>query len=294
MSTRTILITGANTGIGAACARALAEPGVHLVLACRSEAKTAPVLADLRARGAEATFLPLDLGDLASARACARAFLAKHERLDLLFNNAGIAGARGLTKDGFELAFGTNHLGHFELTLGLLPALESARGRVVNVSSGNHYHARRFDLSRVRSSTRSVTGLPEYSLSKLCNVLFTAELRRRHPSLQFTSVHPGAIASDIWRRVPRPFRSWLRVLLRMRTVEEGARPLLLAASAPAADLPLYFHGLAPRAVNPLALREDLAKELWDMSERACLDALGPRAAEPRAAEARPAAQALPN
>lgn len=276
MTARAILITGANTGIGAACARALAGPGVHLFLACRSEEKTRPVLDDLRARGAAATFLPLDLGDLAKARACARVFRERHDRLDVLVNNAGLAGARGLTADGFEVTFGTNHLGHFELTLGLLPALEAARGRVVNVSSGNHYHPRRLDLSRAREPTRSRTGLDEYSLSKLCNVLFTAELRRRSPATTATSVHPGRIASDIWRRVPRPFRSLLPFVLRMRTVEDGARPLVLAADAPAEGLPLYFHRLAARAPNPLAEREDLARQLWDESERWCAEAIGPR------------------
>jgi retinol dehydrogenase 12 len=276
MAARTILITGANTGIGAACARALAGADVHLVLACRSKEKTAPVLAELRERGARASFVALDLSDLASVRACARGILQEHPQIDLLINNAGLAGARGTTKNGFELTFGTNHLGHHELTLGLVPALEAARGRVVNVSSGNHYAPKRFDLSAVRESTRSRTGLAEYSLSKLCNVLFTAELRRRFPALEATSVHPGRIASDIWRRVPWPFRAWLPVLLRMRTVDEGARPLVLAARTPGKDLPLYFHELAPRAVNPLALSEEHAAELWDFSERACLEALGPR------------------
>jgi NAD(P)-dependent dehydrogenase (short-subunit alcohol dehydrogenase family) len=269
---RTILVTGANTGIGAACARALAAPGVHLILACRSEAKTTPVLEDLRARGAEASFLALDLADLAATRTAARAFRERHERLDVLVNNAGLAGIRGLTKDGFEITYGTNHLGHFELTLGLLPAI----GRVVNVSSGNHYIPKRLDLSRTREPTRSRTGLDEYSLSKLCNVLFTAELRRRSPSVEATSVHPGRIASDVWRSVPPPFRSWLPWLLRMRSVEEGAEPLVLATNAPAADLPLYFHRLAPRAPNPLALREDLGRELWEASERAIEAAIGPR------------------
>lgn len=287
---QTILITGANTGIGAACARALARPSVHLVLACRSAEKAQPVIDEVRALGAEASFLALDLGDLAKTRAAARRFLDEHRRLDVLVNNAGLAGARGLTKDGFELAYGTNHLGHFELTLSLLPALEASRGRVVNVSSGNHYQPRALDLSAVREPTRSRTGLPEYSLSKLCNVLFTAELRRRYPALTATSVHPGRIASDIWRTVPWPFRAVLPFVLRMKTVEEGARPLALGVTAPAKDLPLYFHGLVTRAPNPLALREDLAGELWEASERACEEAIGPREA-PATAETNGASRA---
>jgi retinol dehydrogenase 12 len=267
----TILITGANTGIGAAAALQLARPGTHLVLACRSEEKTAPVLAQIREAGAEASFLHVDLADLAATSAAAEGFAARAKRLDLLINNAGLGGQKGLTKDGFELAFGVNHLGHFALTLPLLPLLERAGGRVVNVSSGNHYKATSVPWRRLREPTASVSGLPEYGVSKLCNVLFTADLRRRTRRITAVSMNPGRIASDIWRQVPSPLRYPLRVLLRMESVEVGGERLAHASrvNLSSADAPLYIHKLAARAPNPLAHSEELARELWRYS----LDAL---------------------
>ena len=168
-SPRIVAITGANTGIGAACALELASPGTHLVLACRSETKTRPVLEKVRALGAEASFLALDLGDLTASARAGEELAARFPAIDLLVNNAGVAGARGLTKQGFEVAFGTNHLGHFAFTVPLFRALERARGRVVNVSSGNHFSAKKLDFDAVRQTTKSRTGLPEYGVSKLAD-----------------------------------------------------------------------------------------------------------------------------
>ena len=267
---RTILITGANTGIGAACAIAMAAPDVHLVLACRSPEKTAPVLEAVRAAGARASFLALDLSDVRSARASGEEFVREHGTLDLLINNAGLAGQRGTTRDGFELAFGVNHLGHFAFTLPLLPALEAAEGRIVNVSSGNHYKAKAIPWDHLSAATRSYTGLPEYAVSKLCNVLFTAELRRRHPRITAVSMNPGPIASDIFRRMPAPLLAMLKLVHPMASVEVGGARLKHAATTAIAgdDASLYIDRDSPRAVNPVGLREDLATELWDFSLRA--------------------------
>jgi len=268
--TRRILLTGANTGIGAACAVSLARPGVHLVLACRSEEKTAPVLAAARDRGARATFVRLDLADLAQTRATARALADDPEPLDLLVDNAGLAGQRGLTRDGYELAFGTNHLGHFAFTLPLLPRLARARGRVVVVASGSHRGVKEIPWSRLREPTASVSGFPEYQVSKLCNILFTAELRRRAPEITAVSMNPGRIATDIWRRVPQPFRTLLPALLAMKPVSFGGDALVHATEAPldGEGAPLYLDKKRTVAPSDLALREDLADELWRYSERA--------------------------
>lgn len=263
---RTIVITGANTGIGAACAVQLAAPGIHLVLACRSEQKTAPVLEAVRARGAKATFLALDLSDLAQVSRAGASLAASEEHIDVLVNNAGIAGLRGVTRDGFELAFGVNHLGHFAFTRPLLPAIERCKGRIVNVSSGNHYKARGIPWERLREPTRSYTGLPEYGVSKLCNVLFTAELRRRYPNITATSMNPGQIRSDIWeRRMPAPLLFVFERVASLEPVEVGGERLAAVATRP--DAPLYVDRTRERTPNPLALREDLALELWDRSER---------------------------
>lgn len=272
---QTILITGANTGIGAAAAIAMAQPGRRLVLACRSEAKTRPVLERIAAAGAKGEFLELDLADLAKAHEAATRFAAREERLDLLIENAGLAGQRGVTRDGWELAFGTNHLGHFAFTLPLLPLLERGswgkerRGRIVVVSSGSHYEAKEIPWDRLEGPTRSMTGLSEYEVSKLCNVLFAAELRRR-TKLAVVSLHPGQIASDIWRPIPQPFRSLITRALKMKPVELGGDVLAKAADIDltAADAPLYLHLFKPKAPNPLALRADLATKLWDMSVEA--------------------------
>ncbi len=272
---KVVVVTGANTGIGAACARELAGPGVHLVLACRSEEKARPVLEAARAKGAEASFLSLSLGCMAASHRAGEALAAKVTKIDLLVNNAGLAGGRGVTEQGYELAFGTNHLGHFAFTLPLVARVEAAGGRIVNVSSGNHYHPKRLDLASVRRPTRSRTGLPEYGVSKLANVLFTAELRRRHPSLEAVAVNPGRIASDIWRRVPSPFRKVLPWLLRMGSVETGGHTLVNAAAVPLSDALLYFHKLAPKEPSPLARDATLATELWTMSERALAEAIAP-------------------
>jgi len=270
LSGRTFLITGANTGIGYATAIDLANRGGRVHLACRSEQKgQTAVAAIVAATGNEAvTFLPLDLGDLASVRECARQFLARGEPLHVLINNGGVAGARGITADGFELAFGVNHLGHFALTTALLDCLAaSAPARVVTVSSDAHYQAKGIDFEAVRRRTASVTGLPEYAVSKLSNVLFTEELARRLDGRGVTAyaLHPGVVASDIWRRVPWPVRPLLK--LRMITPQQGARTSLYCATSPevAQVSGRFYDKCAERPASPVATPE-LAGALWERSE----------------------------
>ena len=154
-------------------------------------------------------FLPLDLADLASVRNCAARVPGPGEPLHVLINNAGVGGARGLTKDGFEISFGINHLGHFALTTALLDCLAaSAPARVVTVASDAHYPANGIDFEAVRRAPRSPDRHAEYVVSKLGNVLFSPELARRTEGRGITAyaLHPGVVASDIWRRVPWPVR----------------------------------------------------------------------------------------
>ncbi len=275
LSGRSFLVTGANTGIGLATATALAARGGTVTVAARSRAKGEEAVAGIISRtgNEQVRFLPLDLSDLAAVRASAAAFRAAGEPLDVLINNAGVAGRRGLTRDGFELMFGVNHLGHFAFTLALLDCLTASAGRdgqgarIVNVSSDAHYQAGGVDFGRVRRRTRTITGLPEYAVSKLCNVLFSQELARRLAGTGVTSyaLHPGVVASDIWRRVPWPARRL--VTRRLLTVEQGARTSLYCATEPglASASGRYYDRCAEREPSPVATA-DLASQLWEHSE----------------------------
>jgi retinol dehydrogenase-12 len=269
---RTFLVTGGNTGIGRATATALARDGGRVYIACRSAAAGEAAVSAIReAAGSEAVWLlPLDLASLASVRDCAAAYLAMDEPLHVLVNNAGVGGQRGVTADGFELHFGVNHLGHFALTSLLLDRLKASGpgARVVTVSSDAHYGARGIDFDALRRSTPSFTGQREYAVSKLCNVLFTQELARRlggaGAGVTGYALHPGVVASDIWRRVPWPVRPLIK--LRMISPGEGAETTLhCAASADAAaETGVYYERSRPREPGRAATPE-LARELWERS-----------------------------
>jgi NAD(P)-dependent dehydrogenase (short-subunit alcohol dehydrogenase family) len=267
---RTVVVTGANTGIGRVTAERLAARGAHVVLACRSEAKTRPVVDGIRASGGRADFEPLDLADIASARACASRLASCFGAIDILINNGGVAGQRGSTKDGFELAFGTNHVGHFVLTILLIGSLRAARrARIVNVSSKAHLKATGIDFDRVRRPTRTLTGFPEYTVSKLANILFTRELARRlgPDGPHAYALHPGVVASDIWRRIPWPIRPLYT--RRMLSNEEGAATSLYCATSPeVADADgRYYARCREEVPSPVADDAGLSAELWERSAR---------------------------
>jgi NAD(P)-dependent dehydrogenase (short-subunit alcohol dehydrogenase family) len=270
-SDRVALITGGNVGIGRVTAVELAKAGYQVVIAGRSLERTQPVLDEIKAMlpHKPAVFLPLNLASLASVRACAEQFEALRLPLHLLVNNAGIAGVRGLTADGFEMMFGVNHIGHFLLTQLLLPTLQtSGPSRVVTVSSRAHKRTAGIDWEALRQPTASMTGIREYAVSKLANLLFSAELARR---LQGTGVacyalHPGVVDTEIWRTVP----GWARPLLRLRgllTPEEGARTTLhCAMRAPHSDSGLYYADCKPISPSLLGQDANLARALWERSE----------------------------
>ncbi len=266
---RTFLVTGANTGIGKATVQALAGRGARVFLASRSEAKTRPVIDEIVSETGNSSleFLQLDLGNLSSVRACAEQFLARDEPLHVLVNNAGLAGLRGMTQSGFEVTFGTNHVGPFLLTALLLDRLkQSAPARIVNVSSEGHYRAPGIDFEAVREPTRTRTGFPEYCVSKLANVLHAQELARLLGGAGVTtySLHPGAVASDVWRRVPWPVRQLIK--LRMISTEDGAKTSLYCATAPelAEESGNYYDNCARKQPAETATNE-LAAELWARS-----------------------------
>jgi len=265
------LITGANTGIGRVTARELAQQGAHVFIACRSVERARPVVDEIRAAapGSQIELLSLDLGDLTSVRQCAQAFLARHLPLHLLINNAGVAGARGITPSGFELAFGTNHIGHFLLTQLLMDCMKrSAPARIVTVASQAHYRAPGINWEAVRRPTKTTTGLPEYGVSKFANVLFSAELARKLAGTGITTyaLHPGVVASDVWRSVPWPLRSLIK--LAMLSTEEGAATTLHCATSPEAaqQTGLYYEKCRVKEPSKLAHDSALAAELWRRSE----------------------------
>jgi retinol dehydrogenase 12 len=270
MDGQTILVTGGNTGIGRVTATELAARGDRVYLAARSRDKGEAAVAQIRAStGSDTVFyLPLDLADLESVRACAAGFAAAGEPLHVLVNNAGVAGRRDLTRQGFELMFGVNHLGHFALTNALLDVLRaSAPARVVTVASDVHYSAPGIDFETLRRPARGITGMREYGVSKLANVLFSAELGQRLDGTGVTTyaLHPGVVASDMWRRVPWPVRPL--ITRRMISVTEGARTSLYCATAPelAGVSGRYYDTCAERAPSRVATPE-LSRALWEHSE----------------------------
>jgi NAD(P)-dependent dehydrogenase (short-subunit alcohol dehydrogenase family) len=267
---RTVVVTGATSGVGRATATALSGAGAHVVLAVRDVARGAAVAETLPA---PADVRELDLADLASVRAFAAGWTGP---VDVLVNNAGVS-ARELTrtKDGFELDFGTNHLGHFALTTLLL---SHVTGRVVTVASQAE-RAARLDLDDPNWTARPYKASRAYNDSKLANLLFTAELSRRLAAagspVRAMAAHPGLVVTAIYDR-PAGVRPtiWDRLLPRLgQDADQGALPVLLAATG---DLPgdtftgpeHLFHmrgGAEPIGRSKAASDPDLAARLWDLS-----------------------------
>ncbi len=272
---RVALITGANPGIGLVTARELCGMGAQVFIACRSAASGQAAMETIRKvhPAAKLELMQLDLGDFDSVRRCAEGFLKRDLPLHLLINNAGLAGGRGLTPSGFELAFGTNHMGHFLLTQLLLQRIkastaEAVPARIVTVSSRAHYRASGIDWAALQQPTATRTGFAEYGVSKLANALFSAELARRlaGTGVNTYALHPGVVASDVWRSVPWPIRPLIKRW--MITVEEGALTTLHCATSAsvATETGLYYDKCKARTPSTLAQDAALAAELWTRSE----------------------------
>jgi len=232
---RTAVITGSNTGLGYETAAALAAKGAHVVLAVRNVDKGNDAAARIgdQTPGASVAVAELDLTSLDSIRAAAEALRSEHDTIDLLVNNAGVMMTpKATTKDGFELQFGTNHLGHFAFTGLLLDRLLPVAGsRVVTVSSMGH-RLGRIDFDDLQSE-RSYSRTGAYGRSKLANLLFTYELQRRLIGAQTIAVaaHPGSSSSELSRNVPKFVQSAFRPL-ELQDAAMGALPTLRAATDP--------------------------------------------------------------
>ena len=285
---KVIVVTGGNSGIGYEAALQLAGKGAHVVLACRDLAKAAAAIDSIKAshRNASLEAMALDLASLASVRTFAQEFLAKHGKLDVLCNNAGVmALPYRKTADGFEMQFGTNHLGHFALTGLLLEPLLATKGaRVVNVSSTAHRMGKmRFDDLQWEHGYGKWAA---YGQSKLANLLFTYELQRRLEAigadLISVACHPGYAATNLQAAGPRMQGSSLLeslVALSNRLFAQsaamGALPTLYAATAADVNGGDYIGpgGFAetwghPKKVGSSARSHDpaAAARLWDISE----------------------------
>ena len=288
---RVAVVTGANSGLGLATSRELARAGATVVMACRDAGRGEEALAAVRSTvpGGSLELAPLDLASLASISELAEALLAEHQTIDLLINNAGVmATPRRLTEDGFELQFGTNHLGHFALTGRLLPALlRGEASRVVTVSSMAHRSGRISfdDLSGERRYFRWAA----YGQSKLANLLFAYELQRRAEAvgapLASMAAHPGYSATNLQSSGPGVgggiFAAANKALMAItnrliaQSGDDGALSSLYAATFPGLpggsfvgpDGPFEARG-APRVVDSSGASKDRAAalRLWSVSE----------------------------
>ncbi|BCJ74474.1 short-chain dehydrogenase [Catellatospora sp. IY07-71] len=237
---RVAVITGANTGLGYETAHVLAARGATVVLACRDPRRAADAVSRIEAAapGARVQTLALDLSDLAAVRAAAAELRERHPEVDLLVNNAGVMWPpRSTTADGFELQFGTNHLGHFAFTgLVLDRLLPVAGSRVVTVSSIGH-RSGRIDFDDLQSE-RGYGRHRAYAQSKLANLMFTYELQRRLEvagvDTAAVAAHPGGSATELVRNSPPLIRALFPVVgpLFSQSAAQGALPTLRAATDP--------------------------------------------------------------
>lgn len=282
-SGRTVVITGANSGIGLRAAFHLADHGARVIMACRNRDKAETARRELPG---DTDIVELDLSSQASVKRAADTLLERHQRLDLLINNAGLMWLReGRTEDGFERQFGTNHLGHFAFTGHLLPALRAVPGsRVVTVSSIAHRRGRiHFDNINL---DREYGRQKAYEQSKLANLMFAVELERRlqdsgaqthslacHPGIASTNLAGPGIAEESPLGIGRVAR-WLWPLF-TQSAEKGAWPTLYAATSKQARGGQYYgpghlrEAMGPPGpAKPRRYAQDpaLGKRLWELSE----------------------------
>jgi NAD(P)-dependent dehydrogenase (short-subunit alcohol dehydrogenase family) len=281
---RTAIVTGANSGLGLVSARELARRGASVVLACRNAEKGAVALEAISrvAPGARLELAALDLGSLASVRAFAEQFRSTHDGLDLLLNNAGVmAPPRQVTAEGFELQFGTNHLGHFALTGRLIGAMEGREdARVVTLSSNAHKMGR-IDFDDLQSERR-YNRWRAYGQSKLADLMCALELDRRlraaGSTVKSLAAHPGYAATNLQSAAVPTLDRIVMVFtnaLAAQSADRGALPPLYAATEPGLEGGIYvgpdgigeFRG-HPRKVSPngAARDEQVAARLWEVSE----------------------------
>lgn len=238
--------------------------GYHVVAAGRSVERTRLVVDEINSAGGSAEFLDLDLASLDSARNAARSFEDTGRSIDVLINNAGVGGVRGLTDDGFEVHFGVNHLGHFMLTHHLRRTFQPGT-RIVVVSSESHRHADGIDFDALRRARSLLGAYRAYGVSKLANILFARRMAQLQPDWRTYAVHPGLVDTNIFPKIAKPF---FRGKL---TPEQGARTSVWCATSPDVGAESgYYYSKANRKEPSETARDDaLADRLWKQSELWC-------------------------
>ncbi|XP_027131135.1 retinol dehydrogenase 13 isoform X1 [Larimichthys crocea] len=276
---KTVLITGANTGIGKETSRDLARRGARVVMACRDLTRAEQAAEEIRRStgNGNVAIRHLDLASLYSVRQFAKDFLDSEDRLDVLINNAGVMMCpKSLTEDGFETQLAVNHLGHFLLTNLLLPKLKSsAHSRVVTVSSIAH-RGGHIDFDDLFFSRKPYSSLQSYKQSKLANILFTRELARRLRGSGVSSfcLHPGVIFTELGRHFQSsfPVLGLLLIppsLLLMKTPAQGSQTTVYCAVTPGLEelSGRYFSDCAEKKVAPEGRDDEVARRLWEESAR---------------------------
>ena len=270
MQGKTIVITGATSGIGTVAAKRLAERGARIVIVARDRQRAEQTLHDLRAANAAQahTAFYADLSRLHEMKRVAAEIAAAEPRIDVLMNNAGlIATGNQKTEDGLEVMFATNHLSYFVLTNLLLERLRAAgAARIVSTASEAHRGAR-LDFDRLQEQK----GRAGYGTTKLCNILFTRELARRIAGSGVTAncLHPGFVATRFGDNTGGALRTGLAIAKRLFALspEEGAKTMVYLASSPevAGGSGGYYDRCAPAQPSHEAQSEADAKRLWELS-----------------------------
>ena len=271
---KTVVITGGNTGIGKETAVDLAKRGARVIIGCRNLEKGKAALKEIQERsGSTDVFLEkIDLASLDSVRKFAKSILKSERRLDILINNAGVMACDyQKTEDGFEMQFGTNHLGHFLLTMLLLDLIKkSAPSRIINVSSlGHSMGSGKINFDDIHWE-KTYSAWPAYYNSKLANVLFTRELSKRLEGSHVTanSLHPGAVRTELGRHTIYSSAIFYPIIwYTCKTPEQGAQTTIYCAVAEEMEgvSGKYLADCAIKEPSKGAQDDDAARKLWDLS-----------------------------
>lgn len=269
---KTVIITGANTGIGKETAIDLSKRGARIIMACRDpERGQAAVKEVIESSGnEEVVYMKLDLADSKSIREFAEAVNKDEPKLNILLNNAGVMVCPyGKTADGFEMQIGVNHMGHFLLTYLLLDLIKkSAPARIINVSSMAHSWGS-IKLDDINSE-KSYDKRAAYSQSKLANVLFTRSLAKRLEGTGVTtySLHPGVVKTDLWRHLSGPQQAVMKVFSPFtKNSSQGAQTSIYCAVEPSLEKETggYYSDCAPASCSSAAKNDVTAQKLWELS-----------------------------